>query len=68
MQAAGTPRAIVNQLNSEVARVLALPDVKERLQSYDFNVTPIPPEEVDKQLRTDMASFRKIGIVAGLVK
>ena len=65
---AGTPRPIVNQLNAEVARVLALPDVRERLQSYDFNVTPTTPEEIDRQLRTDIASFRKIGIAAGLVK
>ena len=65
---AGTPRPIVNQLNAEVSRVLALPDVKERLQSYDFNVTPIAPEEIDRQLRADIASFRKIGIAAGLVK
>jgi tripartite-type tricarboxylate transporter receptor subunit TctC len=64
----GTPRSIVNQLNSEVARVLALPDVKERLQSYDFHVTRITPEEIDKQLRIDIASFRKVGIAAGLVK
>jgi hypothetical protein len=55
-------------LNREVARVLALPDIKERLQSYDFNVTSGTPEEIDKQLRTDIAAFRKVGIAAGLVK
>ncbi len=65
---AGTPRPILNQLNREVARVLALPDVKERLQSYDFNVTSSTPEEIDKQLRADIAAFRKVGIAAGLVK
>ena len=65
---AATPRPILNQLNREVARALALPDVKERLQSYDFNVTPSTPEEIDKQLRTDIAAFRKVGIAAGLVK
>jgi hypothetical protein len=26
------------------------------------------PEEIDRQLRTDIASFRKVGIAAGLVK
>lgn len=64
----GTPRAIVNKLNAEVARVLALPDVKERLQSYDFNITPTTPEEIDRQLRVDIAAYKKIGIAAGLVK
>ena len=65
---AGTPRPILNRLNSEVARILALPDIKERLQSYDFNITHNTPAEIDKQLRADIASFRKIGIAAGLVK
>jgi tripartite-type tricarboxylate transporter receptor subunit TctC len=65
---AGTPRSIVNQLNREVARVLELPDIKERLASYDFQITPMTAEEVDKQLRVDIASFRKLGIAAGLIK
>ena len=53
--------------NKEVGRILALPDVKERLQSYDFHVTPVAPEELDKQLRVDVANFRKIAIAAGLI-
>ena len=65
---AATPRPIINLLNREVARILALPDVKERLQSYDFTVTPISPEELDKQLRVDIQSFKKIGLAAGLIK
>jgi tripartite-type tricarboxylate transporter receptor subunit TctC len=65
---AGTPRSIRDQLNREVARVLALPDVRERLQTYDFHVTHSTPEEIDRQLRTDIAAFRKVGIAAGLVK
>jgi tripartite-type tricarboxylate transporter receptor subunit TctC len=65
---AGTPRPILDQLNREVARTLELPDIRERLQSYDFNVTYSTPDEINKQLRTDIAMFRKIGIAAGLVK
>ena len=64
----GTPRSIVNRLNKEVERVLALPDVKERLQSYDFHITPITPEDMDKQLHVDIDNFRKIGLAAGLIK
>ena len=64
---AATPRPIVNMLNKEVERILALPDVKERLQSYDFHITPIAPAELDKQLRVDIANFRKIAIAAGLI-
>ena len=65
---AGTPRQIRELLNREVSRVLALPEVKQRLDSYDFHVTPATPDEIDKQLRVDIENFRKVGIAAGLVK
>ena len=64
----GTPKPILNQLAKEVARILALPEVRDRLQSYDFNIAPIATDELDKQLRQDIATFRKIGLAAGLVK
>ena len=44
---AGTPRAILNQLNREIVRILNPPEVKERLQSYDFVIAPSTPEEFD---------------------
>jgi tripartite-type tricarboxylate transporter receptor subunit TctC len=64
---AGTPRAILNQINREVVRILALPDIKERLQSYDFNIVPSTPEEYDKTLRAEIAVFRQVGKAAGLI-
>ena len=64
---AGTPRAIINQLNREASRILALPEVKERLQSYDFNVLTSTPEECDRTLRSDIDTFRKVGLAAGLI-
>jgi tripartite-type tricarboxylate transporter receptor subunit TctC len=64
----GTPKPILNQIAKEVARILALPEVRDRLQSYDFNIAPIATDELDKQLRQDIATFRKIGLAAGLVK
>jgi len=41
---AGTPRPILNQINKELARILELPDVKERLQTIGFVVAPSTPE------------------------
>ncbi|HYC45715.1 MAG TPA: tripartite tricarboxylate transporter substrate binding protein [Burkholderiales bacterium] len=64
---ARTPRTIVDQLNKEVLRILALPEVRERLQSYDFHIVPSTPEELDKSLRADIETFRKVGRAAGLI-
>jgi len=64
---ARTPRVIVHQLNKEVGRILDLPEVKERLQSVDFNVVRSTPEELDKALRADMDVFSRVAKAAGLI-
>ena len=63
---AATPRPILNRVYQEVARVLALPDVKQRLESYDFQVVPGSPQELDRELRNDIAVFTKVVKEAGL--
>src|SRR5688572_18312924 len=42
---AGTPRPVVRKISKEVGRILELPDIKERLQHYDYVVAPSTPEE-----------------------
>ena len=64
---AGTPRHIVNQINKEVARILALPEIRDRLQSYDFHIAPSTPEEFDRIMRSDIEVFRQVGKAAGLL-
>ncbi|MEQ1775347.1 MAG: tripartite tricarboxylate transporter substrate-binding protein [Burkholderiales bacterium] len=63
---AGTPLAIRHQLSKEIARILALPEVRERLQSVAFHIAHGTPEETDKALRVDIASFNKLVRDAGL--
>jgi tripartite-type tricarboxylate transporter receptor subunit TctC len=42
---AGTPPAIVQRLNGEIARILAMPDVKARLDTLGLVHTPNSPEQ-----------------------
>jgi tripartite-type tricarboxylate transporter receptor subunit TctC len=63
---AGTPMAIRQQLSREIARILALSEVRERLQNVAFHIAPGTPEETDKSLRTDIQSFTKLVHDAGL--
>lgn len=57
---AGTPMAIRQQLSKEVARVLNLPDIRQRLESLAFQIKPSTPEELDRNFRADIAAFAKI--------
>lgn len=63
---AGTPRPIVKQISKEVARILELPDVTERLQAVGFQIAYSTPEESDRSLRADIEVFSKIARDAGL--
>jgi tripartite-type tricarboxylate transporter receptor subunit TctC len=63
---AGTPRAIRQQINKELSRLLVLPEIKERLQAMGFNVAPTTPEEHEKNVRADLEVFSRLVREAGL--
>lgn len=63
---AGAPRAIVNQLNREIARIIELPDVKERMEGISFVAAPTSPEECTKILGEQNATLTKLAVDAGL--
>ena len=57
---AGTPRAIRQQISRELARQLARPEVKERLNNLAFQIAHTTPEEHEKNLRADLETFSRI--------
>ena len=63
---AGTPRPILNQISKDVARILYLPDVKERFDVGGFHPQPTTPEEFDKILRTQIETLTKVVKEVGL--
>ncbi len=63
---AGTPRPLLIQISKELRRVLELPDIRERLQNFDFVSAPTTPEEHDQILRADIATFSGVVRLAGL--
>jgi tripartite-type tricarboxylate transporter receptor subunit TctC len=63
---AGTARAVVNQLNREIARIIELPDVRERMQAIAFVSLPASPEEYTAILRSQIETLRKLVVDAGL--
>jgi tripartite-type tricarboxylate transporter receptor subunit TctC len=64
---ARTPRPIVQQISRDIARVLELPDVKERMQSIAFEIAPTSPEEYDRILHNQIELFTNIAKAVGLI-
>jgi tripartite-type tricarboxylate transporter receptor subunit TctC len=63
---AKTPRPVVNQINKELARVLTLADVKERMQFQGAILGVTTPEEFTKLLRNDVAQLKKVAQAANV--
>jgi tripartite-type tricarboxylate transporter receptor subunit TctC len=63
---AGTPRPILNQISKEVARILSLADVRERVTALGFHPEPSTPEEYDKIFRAQIETLSKLTRDAGL--
>jgi tripartite-type tricarboxylate transporter receptor subunit TctC len=66
MAAAGTPRAIIERWNREIAAALALPDVRARLVETGFEIVGGPPEQFEDRLRRDQELFGRILGEAGV--
>jgi len=64
---AGTPKAIVSQLNQAVARVLKKPDVQERRRDNGMEAAHITPEEFARFIAADIAKWTKV-VKAGNIK
>jgi tripartite-type tricarboxylate transporter receptor subunit TctC len=57
---AGTPREIVDRLHREIARIGALPEVKERLATLGFNPVLNTPDEFAARIRDEMGKWGKV--------
>jgi tripartite-type tricarboxylate transporter receptor subunit TctC len=66
MAPAGTPRPLVDLLNAEVHRILALPDVKERFSGLGADPMPSTPERFGAVMRADAEKWGKVIRDAGV--
>ena len=62
----GTPRAIVERLQREIAAVLAEPDVRERYAVLGIEPVGNTPDEYTAQIRADLAQWGPIVKRAGI--
>lgn len=63
---AGVPKDIVAKLNAEIARILKLPDMRDRVQGMGFDLVASTPEQFAAVLQADVAKFAKVVKEAGV--
>ncbi len=63
---ANTPRPIVDQINKEVARIMNLPDIKEKLRNQGLVHTLNTPDEFDRFVRAEVDKLGKVASAAGI--
>jgi tripartite-type tricarboxylate transporter receptor subunit TctC len=67
MAPAGTPPAIVARLQSEIARVLNTPEMRERLVAMGFIIVASTPEQTALKVRSELDKWARV-IKAGNIK
>jgi tripartite-type tricarboxylate transporter receptor subunit TctC len=57
---AGTPPAIVNKVNAQVAQALQAPEVREQFAKLGITPSPMKPEEFARFVREQIDTYRRI--------
>jgi len=66
MAPAGTPKPILQKVSRDIATVLAMPDVKEKLEVQGEFAAPTTPDEFDTIIKNDTERYGKILRDAGV--
>ena len=56
----GTPREVVTRLNAEMQKLLATPEIRERLEKDGVDLTPGGPERMQAFISNDLAAWKKL--------
>jgi tripartite-type tricarboxylate transporter receptor subunit TctC len=57
---AGTPRPIIDKLNADLVKVLAMPDVKEKFAGLGVEPVSSTPEQFAAFIQTEAARYGKL--------
>jgi tripartite-type tricarboxylate transporter receptor subunit TctC len=63
---AATPRAIVDRLHREIVKVVATPDVRERLTALGFEPIASTPQEFADRIKSEIGKWAEVIRAAGL--
>jgi len=57
---AGTPKGIIDKLSTEIARILKVPDIKERLAALEMYPFISTPEQFAALMKADMVKYANV--------
>jgi tripartite-type tricarboxylate transporter receptor subunit TctC len=60
MAPAGTPKAIIDKLNADIARIARLPDVSEKMTQIGAEVLTNSPDEFGSWMKSEVANWSKV--------
>jgi tripartite-type tricarboxylate transporter receptor subunit TctC len=63
---AGTPKAIISQLNQEIANIVKQPDVQKRLRTYDLDAAHSTPDVFARRIARDIAKWSSVAKASGI--
>jgi tripartite-type tricarboxylate transporter receptor subunit TctC len=61
-----TPRAVVDRLNAEATKAMAMPEVRERVAKFSVQLVAMTADQFDKYFRDDIARMAKVAQGAGI--
>jgi tripartite-type tricarboxylate transporter receptor subunit TctC len=64
----GTPRAVINRLHTEIAAILAMPSVREKLNALGVDITIGDPDQLAALVKADIEKWRLVIQKAGIEK
>ena len=62
---AGLPREVVDRLNAEIRKIMALPDVKAQFATFGTDVTTSSPEELGTMVADEVAKIKRVAVSVG---
>ena len=62
----GTPRDLIDRLHREIARIVALPEVRERLSALGFEPIGSTPEEFAVRIKWEIDKWANVIRTAGI--
>jgi tripartite-type tricarboxylate transporter receptor subunit TctC len=62
---AGTPRAIIDRLNGEINKALAIPDIIKRLENQALDPTPATVDRFNEVIKSDYEKYGKLVKLTG---
>ena len=62
---AGTPRALIDRLYNETAKILAMPDVRQKLEEQGAEIVASTPDQFTAHIKREIAKWAKVVKASG---